>query len=283
MKNCVKCSYALDDKIRFCPVCGTEQPYLQEVNCSNCGCKLVEEARFCYKCGKPVSTAELQQLLKGQTPYWIAAICERTTIVSVLWMIVGIIQLLIGVLELCIGLFVSSWSAGSIFVTVMLLLIGIYNIFSSTRIFGSRNEMLRNYTGIVSKNSFRIAIFFNYFYNIFVIILTFAIEPNALTIPVALISLAALLVDFFGIKLFVREHREDFLQLEKLFTLSSGKQERKPILPADPNSQYFDIYADFTAEQLKDVVDNPEQYNDEAYRVANALYEERVKPESTVD
>jgi RNA polymerase subunit RPABC4/transcription elongation factor Spt4 len=281
MKNCVRCKSLINDNNRFCPVCGIPQPIPRTVYskyCTNCGCQLTQGEKICRKCGRPVDKPPVQQTIKKATPVLIKTLSNRIQLCTILWVIIGSFQLLLGLILFYVAVLSSSWDSQSIISMLIYFGIGSLNIYTTINLFKYKNKIISDFVGIVRANKINTATVINYFYNAFVIFIAL-IARSPIGLFLAIVTLAAIILDLTLVKLFVTKNRESFSKLESA-QMSSHIQkniQEEPIPQVDLNSKYFKIYADFTVNQLEDIMKHADQYNKEAFYVAKMMYEAKIK------
>ena len=295
MKSCIKCTSPLYDNDRFCPICGAEQVIVKKVNnnfCVSCGCPVSPNIQICPGCGKVVSSLQTQQMFLHQTPSLIRVLSNRINCSAIIWQIIATFQLLFALLIVLIASLTSTWNWENIFTLICYVFLGVMNTREAVRMFKYKDTIVNNYIGIIYDNRICASTCLNYVWNIFVVIsgLFTAILFN---IIFALVIASAIIIDFALIRLFIKKNKESFLQLEKsqlpveeIIDVQSINAPNQPLInlvntqvipPLDKNNRWFEKFSTYTLQQLEGVIMNQDDYQLDAYSIAEAIYVRRVK------
>jgi RNA polymerase subunit RPABC4/transcription elongation factor Spt4 len=219
MKICKKCTALLNDNDSFCSVCGTEQYVPRTITnhrlCAACGAKMNEYDQFCPVCGKPVQNMQPQQPFQQQISPLITKLSNRITVSSGLWLSISCIQLLLAFVFFCYASLFNKWSADNIRAIFVYGIIGGLNVVDVIRNFKFKKWIQTNHIGIVMKYNIKFVSVLFFIWNSYVIV-KLILSHNLFLFLVALLSIAAVIVDLISVRLFVINNKENFLQLEKI-------------------------------------------------------------------
>lgn len=65
--RCLECQAEIDTGAKFCYICGTEVPAIDESLCQSCGLQLEETFNWCPTCGTAKSMTEVQEAAIAST------------------------------------------------------------------------------------------------------------------------------------------------------------------------------------------------------------------------
>lgn len=248
--------------------------------CSTCGAKLTKDGN-CPNCGKAniekaIPSSDAVSPENGASSI-VHDLSKRYFIDGIIWICIGIIQLALGAIIFVSNLVTSSWNPGTVFLIFLYAVIGLLNLAAAQRQMKNSKAILKQPVGIVKANSFGPRFWIFLVYNALIVLVGIS-SGTPLSITFALVTIAAILADAIGLRFFVREHKDDFLDLENAYRESTVQNAQKNVVDVDPNNRFFNTYADFTLDQLKEILDNPGSYNKDAYAVAKILYEKKSQP-----
>lgn len=97
--KCKQCGYEIDDKLTYCPFCGTKTEKNEEIKaCVSCGTPLADGALYCTNCGKPVSE------MKQTEPYVPAKSTSAEQVLGILGIVFAFLSPIVGLILGIVGL-----------------------------------------------------------------------------------------------------------------------------------------------------------------------------------
>ncbi len=215
MKNCVKCTYPLNDDDKFCSICGAEQTVKRKANanfCVGCGASITHNNQYCSRCGKPVRNEQVNQIFKNVVPPMIKALSSRITLTAVLWIVIASLHLFCGLFLLCVASLTFDWNTNYINAMKIYFASGGLNLPKGIGLLKYKKTILTDYVGIVRRNRICFSSSIDYMLNACVV---FMVGNGGVSLFFALLTASAIIIDFVSIKVFVSKNKESFLLLEK--------------------------------------------------------------------
>ena len=231
MKNCVKCTFPLNDGDRYCSVCGAEQVPIRIINnnyCVGCGTAVTHDGQYCQKCGKPVSYQPIQYGNKLRIPAIIKSLSDRMTVSIIFWLIIAGLQLLLGMFLLSVASLTQDWNIDYIWAIIVCFVLGGLNTAESIKMFKYKRKIMTDYVGIVWENRIDWTTCINYIWNTYVVF-NCLMAGNVVSLFMAFLTASVIVIDFLSIKMFIRNNKESFIQLEKIqrYKVNEATDKRK--------------------------------------------------------